>query len=308
MSTRAQISVVIPVHNGEPFVRNAVASALAQGPLVEEVLVCDDGSTDGTRGLIESLDGPVTLLPLPHTGNPSTVRNAGVERAASALVAFLDADDAWLPGKLEAQVAALAAGPQIGLVCTNALRQSEPGLVEGLRPLLESGAGFSGNVLDELVLSNFIITSSVLVRRQLVLDAGLFSVDEHLPAVEDYDLWLRVACITEVAYLERPWLVYRDWGASYRGEWSYIATARGLLRVLDRVEERFPGTRSAHRTAFRARRTGLNVEIAEAAMALGDASTARAAAWRVVRERPLERDNWRRLARAYSARGAAGAR
>lgn len=304
MSGHAKVSVVIPVYNGEGFIRNAIESAWAQGQVVDEVLVCDDGSTDGTRSLVKSLGGRVTLLAEPHSGNPSVVRNAGVERAACELIAFLDADDIWLPGKIEAQLSALSARPDVGLVCTNALRQTAPGLSEGLHPLLARGAGTSGSVLDRLVVSNFIITSSVLVRRQLLLDAGLFSVEEHLPAIEDYDLWLRVACITQVALFEQPWLVYRDWGPSYRSEWSSIETAKALLRVLDRVEERYPGTRSAHRAAFRTRRTGLNVEIAETAMAVGDASTARAAAWRVVRERPQEPDNWKRLARAYSGRSA----
>lgn len=305
MSGHAKVSVVIPVYNGEAFIRNAIESAWAQGPVVDEVLICDDGSTDGTRRLVESLGDRVTLLAEPHSGNPSVVRNAGVERASCELIAFLDADDVWLPGKIEAQLSALSAHPGIGLVSTNALRQTAPGRVEGLHPLLARAAGASGSVLDRLVVGNFIITSSVLVRRQLLLDAGLFCEREHLPGIEDYDLWLRVACIAQVAFLERPWLVYRDWGPNYRSEWSAMETAKGLLRVLDRVEERYPGTRSAHRAAFRTRRAGLNAEIAEAAMAVGDASTARAAAWRVVRERPQAPGTWKRLARAYAGRDAA---
>lgn len=305
MSALATVSVVIPVYNGEAFIRNAIESALAQGSAVDEVLVCDDGSTDGTRKLVESLGGRVRLVSEPHSGNPSVVRNAGVERATCELVAFLDADDVWLPGKIEAQLSVLSARPGIGLVCTNALRQTAPGVLEGLYPLVARGAGASGNVLDRLLVGNFIITSSVLVRRRLLLDAGLFCVEEHLPAIEDYDLWLRVACITQVAFLEQPWLVYRDWGASYRSEWAAIETAKGIFRVLDRVEERHPGTRSAHRAAFRRRRADLNVQIAAAAMALGDFATARAACWRAVRERPQAPRAWKYLALAYTSRGAA---
>lgn len=299
MSCAADVSVVIPVYNGRAFISSAVESALAQAPAVAEVLVCDDGSTDGTRELVESIGGRVRLIRLPHSGDPSLVRNAGVERASGELVAFLDADDVWLPGKIEAQVAALAARPGVGLVCANALRQTAPGIVEGLEPLLPPDAGSSGWVLDSLVVNNFIVTSSVLAHRTVLLDAGLFSADEHLPGVEDYDLWLRVACITQVAYLERPWLLYRDWGSSYRAEWSPIETAQGLLRVLERVEERYPGTSTTHRAAFRARRIALNRDIAETALALGAYPIARAAAGRVAVEQPLKRENWRRLTRAW---------
>lgn len=299
MSDSAEVSVVIPVYNGRAFVRNAVESALSQGPVVAEVLVCDDGSTDGTRELVESIDGRVTLVRLPHSGDPSLVRNAGVERASCELVAFLDADDVWLPGKIQAQAAELALRSGVGLVSTNALRQTAPGLVEGLEPLLPPDAGSSGWVLDSLVRDNFIVTSSVLALRRILLDAGLFSANERLPGVEDYDLWLRVACITQVAYLERPWLVYRDWGSSHRAEWSRIETEQGLLRALERVEERFPVASSAHRDAFKARRIAVNRDIAETALALGAYPIARAAARRVAVEQPLERENWRRLARAW---------
>jgi glycosyltransferase involved in cell wall biosynthesis len=299
VSGHAGVSVVIPVYNGESFVGNAVESALAQGPAVEEVLVCDDGSTDGTREAVEAMDGPVTLVERPHSGNPSVVRNAGVERAACDLIAFLDADDVWLPGKVEAQLSAFSTSASVGLVCTDALRQTAPGVVEGLAPLLSRISPVSGDVLDELVADNFIITSSVVVRKQLLLDAGLFLVDRHLPAIEDYDLWLRVACITQVVFLERPWLMYRDWGASYRSEWSAVETATGLLGVLDRVEERYPDAGSAHRAAFRKRRARLNVQISAAAMIAGDSSLARSAAWQAVRQRPQTPRAWKYLARAY---------
>ncbi len=298
MGDAARVSVVIPVHNGEAWVTRAIESALAQGEAVAEVLVCDDGSTDGTCDLVEACGGRVSLLRGGHSGNPAVPRNRGIRGAACELIAFLDADDAWLPEKLETQLAVFPAHPGTGLVCTNALRQTDPGTADGLLPLLPPGAGRSGRVLDRLVLSNFVVTSSVLVRRSLLFAAGLFCEDAALGA-EDYDLWLRVACVAPVAYLERPWVLYRDWGASYRDEWSAAQAREGLLAVLERAEHACRPSRPAERRAFRRRRTRLYADAADAAEARGDLAAARLAALRVALREPGERDNWGRVRRVF---------
>lgn len=294
----AGVSVVIPVYNGEAWIGRAIDSALAQGPAVAEVLVCDDGSTDGTPGLVRSFGATVSLLEADHCGNPAGPRNRGIRAAACRLIAFLDADDAWLPGKIEAQLAALRAHPGTGLVCTNAFRQADPAAADGLSSLLPSGAGRSGRVLDRLVLSNFIVTSSVLVRRNLLFAAGLFCDDEALGA-EDYDLWLRVARLAPVVYLEHPWLLYRDWGASYRDEWSAAAARSGMLRILRRAERACRPLEPAERRAFRRRRTRLYADAADAAEASGDVAAARLTALRVAVREPGERDNWGRVRRVF---------
>ncbi|MCE5190673.1 MAG: glycosyltransferase family 2 protein [Actinomycetia bacterium] len=250
MSVADRVTVVTPVYNGARFIRASVESALAQRPYVDEVFVVDDGSTDDSIAIVASFGDRVSVVALDHTGNPSVARNAGVERSSNDLIAFLDADDIWLPDKIAAQTAVLDARPEVGVVCTNAYRQTFEGQDEGMTPLLRAEFGTSGDVLDDLIVENFVITSSVLARKQSLLDAGMFSASEHLPAVEDYDLWLRVAHEVGFAYLSEPWLIYRDWGASYRGEWSAIQTAEGLLRVLERLDERYPGSGVARASAY----------------------------------------------------------
>jgi GT2 family glycosyltransferase len=306
VTTESTVTVVIPVYNGERFVAAAIQSALDQGSAVREVLVCDDGSTDGTRDAVRRFPARVRLVEKEHSGNPSVVRNAGIDESATELVAFLDADDVWLPGKLEQQLKALEANPDAAFVCTNALRQTEPGQAQGMLPLLPTALAPTEDALDSLIAENFVITSSVLCRRDVLVSAGMFPTDVHLPAVEDYDCWLRVAALGKVAYLPEPWLVYRDWGASYRGEWSALETARGLLHVLERLEERMPGTEAAHATAFRARRIALYEHIYGIAMRLGQGAAARDAAMRIFRLAPFRASSLKRLARSMlpsTARG-----
>jgi glycosyltransferase involved in cell wall biosynthesis len=291
------VSVVIPVYNGEQFIRAAVESALAQTPWVGEVIVVDDGSTDGTVSYAREFGEAVRIVELQHSGNPGVARNAGVTSAKGELIAFLDADDVWLPGKIEAQLEVIGANPTVGLVCTNAYRQTDPGQCSGMFPLLPMHAEQSGEVMDALLHENFIITSSVLTRRAELAAAGLFSVSEHLPAVEDYDLWLRVCSIVHVVYVDEPWLVYRDWGTSYRDEWSSVETARGVLRSLERLVEWNPSMGREHCRAMRARRASLHGEIASALWGLGDSSGARRSALTAVLQTPMTPQYWKRLVR-----------
>jgi glycosyltransferase involved in cell wall biosynthesis len=109
-----RVSVVIPAYDREGTLREALESVLAQGVPDVEVVVVDDGSTDGTAAVAERLAG-VRCLRRPHRG-PAAARNAGVAAAGGELLAFLDSDDLWAPGKLAAQLALLDAHPEVAMV------------------------------------------------------------------------------------------------------------------------------------------------------------------------------------------------
>src|SRR5918996_2260783 len=97
------VSVILAVHNREGSVARAIASVLEQTYRHLELIVVDDGSTDGTRAVVESFGGSLTLVTQAHAG-VYPARNRGLRHARGDLVAFIDSDDAWLPDKLEAQV------------------------------------------------------------------------------------------------------------------------------------------------------------------------------------------------------------
>ena len=111
---RPLVSVVIPAYNAEAVIGDALRSVFAQTFRDFEVVVVDDGSTDDTVGVLEAIGGGVRLLRQPN-GGPAAARNAGIAVTTAPLIAFLDADDEWLPAKLEMQMAYFAAYPEAGV-------------------------------------------------------------------------------------------------------------------------------------------------------------------------------------------------
>jgi len=118
MPPLADVSVVIPVYNGESFISDAIDSVLAQRGFSPEVIVVDNNSTDGTRRVVHDRYGERVTVMGETRPNAANARNAGARNAKGEWLAFLDADDIWLPEKLERQAQAVAAHPEAGLIFT----------------------------------------------------------------------------------------------------------------------------------------------------------------------------------------------
>ena len=113
------ISVIVPAFNAEKYIAEAVSSILAQDPAPDEVIIVNDGSTDNTGSIAESFDEPVRCFVQENTG-AAAARNMGIRQARGDILAFLDADDIWLPGKLSRQLALLAESAELGAVFAHA--------------------------------------------------------------------------------------------------------------------------------------------------------------------------------------------
>ena len=171
------VAVIIPAYNAARHVARAIESALAQTAPVSEVIVVDDGSSDNTAEIVRAFPPPVRLIQKPN-GGPGSARNLGGRETDAGWLAFLDADDWWFPEKLAAQLA-LAADPTVALVhCLPDHRDEAVPQVLGF---------------DHLWERNWIINSSVLLRRDVFITLGGFDEARELISVEDYNLWLRVA-------------------------------------------------------------------------------------------------------------------
>jgi glycosyltransferase involved in cell wall biosynthesis len=179
MKSIPQISVIIPAYNSADYIGNAIESALAQTCPPLEILVVDDGSTDDTAQVVASYPSPVRLLRQAN-GGPASARNHGAREAHGDWLALLDADDTWLPHKLEQQMPA-AMQPAVGLIA-NYPAQAFPGLHEPVTVTFEM-----------LWQRNRLMNSTVLIRRAVFEQLGGFDEDRNLICVEDYNLWLRVA-------------------------------------------------------------------------------------------------------------------
>jgi len=206
------ISVVIPAYNSEKFLEKAVRSVIAQERLPEEILIIDDGSTDGTQRVAEELisgqKGAKPQIKYIRQANqgPAVARNTGLKNASGDYIAFLDADDSWLPERLKTQLAVFQTDPNAGLVCSGRVRVDE---TTGQRTLNCEGDKLSGDgYLDLWTYRNYITTSSVLARKRCLDEVGGFDEDPRVLGSEDAELWLRIAEKFKIVYVNKPLVEY----------------------------------------------------------------------------------------------------
>jgi glycosyltransferase involved in cell wall biosynthesis len=198
------VTVVIPVFNASSLVGSALSSVFAQTYRDFEVVVVDDGSDD-QRQLISALEewaGRIIYVRQPNAG-PASARNAGIARASGDLVAFLDADDEWLPEKLEKQVAYFDRYPETGLLHTGVI--GDVGQAWGL-------AGRPQNAFCDLYHTRFFVaTLTVMIPTAVLRQVGGFDERREIH-IEDWDLWLRVAARYPFGYLPEALAYHRPGG------------------------------------------------------------------------------------------------
>jgi glycosyltransferase involved in cell wall biosynthesis len=217
---KKRISIVIPVFNGKDFIFDAVNSVLNQSRPADEIIVVDDGSTDGTSEIVAGFGTSVSVVRLPNQG-VGAARNAGIQAARGDWVALLDADDVWHPQKLTVFEKAFTDYPEAVLFFSDARVIDSGG--QSLRLL--SGDPKGPARWDRLLLRNWVITSSAVVKRPAAMAAGLFRTDFQCRAgVEDWDFFLRLMREGSSHYVPGAWTLYRHHPT------SAIQSQRRLLR------------------------------------------------------------------------------
>lgn len=181
------VSVVIPLWNAAPFIGETLDSVASQTHVAHEVIVVDDGSTDGGARVAERHALRPRVLTKPN-GGPASARNAGIRAATGELVALLDADDLWLPTKLERQVAFHRENPDAGLLYSDYARFED---VEGARRCQEERRR-PRESLRELLIGNQVPTLTAAFPRRVFDAIGPFDESRDLVGVEDYHYWLRI--------------------------------------------------------------------------------------------------------------------
>lgn len=215
--TAPTVSVVIPTHDRLQYLREAVDSVGAQTREDWELLVVDDGSSDGTVAYLEGLgEDRLRVLERTHTGNVAALRNVGIREARGEWVAFLDSDDRWRPRKLERQLEALEADPAAHWSYTRAVVIDAAG-AEVEDEWLGPAPATSGDVLEGLLRHEArIVMPAVMARRSLLMELGGF--DETLSFCEDYDLWLRLARRSSVRGVDQRLCEVRRHPANMTGD------------------------------------------------------------------------------------------
>ena len=217
-----EVSVIIPTYNRRAMLLEAIDSVHAQSIREFELIVADDGSTDGTAEHLTKLGKTVRVEHIEHRG-PAAARNHGVALARAPLIAFLDSDDLWLPAKLERQLAFMSANPDCAISQTNEIwirkgHRVNPGVRHRKR---------GGDIFIDSLRTCLISMSATMMRADLFRSLGGF--DETIVAAEDYDLWLRILIDHEAGLLDEP-LVTRRGG--HPDQTSATTPALDRFRIL----------------------------------------------------------------------------
>ncbi len=194
------VSVIIPTYNRAHLISRSIDSVFQQTFKDYEIIVIDDGSRDKTKEMLwERYGDRLVYIGKEKNEGLSAARNAGIKVARGKYLALLDDDDEWLPEKLEMQIALMDAASSPGLVYCNGFNVNEKGEV-----ISEIKGGARGTALDALLSFNCLgPPSSVLLQKDVLEKTGCF--DENLRALEDWDLWIRVAQLYEITSLTIAW-------------------------------------------------------------------------------------------------------
>ena len=285
----AKVSVVVPTYNSARFLGKALQSVLDQSFQDWELIVVDDGSTDNTREVVAAFQDRRIRYVYQENRGAAAALNAGVRSARGAYIAFLGADDRWMPEKLALQVAQLDSLPlNVGMVYSDLhLYSLEDETVLG--PFLEGRKPPRGRVLSHLLDTDgsFIHPCSSLIRREVFDRVGLF--DEGLKTHEDWDLWVRIAGVYEIEALDIPLGVYgrRPSQLTKDVQQMYLYGVEAKLRLLRSGTLR-PADRRALRHYLAHHHYGYGIKF----LSLGRRKEAWEAFFRSLRLRPGERKTY----------------
>ena len=193
----AFLSIIIPTFNRCELLCRALNSVFNQTYSDYEVIVVDDGSTDGTAEMLQKNFTQVRYFYQPNKG-VSASRNKGLEMSMGRWIAFLDSDDEWLPQKLEKQISLLKVKPDYKICHTEEIWVRNGIRVNQMKKHRKTGGWIFPHCLPLCAMS----PSSILIHRSVFDSIGNF--DTSLPACEDYDLWLRITAKYPVLYMEEP--------------------------------------------------------------------------------------------------------
>jgi glycosyltransferase involved in cell wall biosynthesis len=207
------VSVIIPVHNHEQFIGETIESVMNQSCPHTQIIVVDDGSTDGTRNVLETYGDRIEVIRQMNAGVVAA-RNTGINKAIGDYVCILDCDDLFLPNKVELQLAVFRNRPDVGLVHTGAMveRKTDTGW-ETWYTYIPVNFFTREACIGALLRSNMIVCSTVMVKRELFSQVGLFD-DTYRYNGEDYDMWLRLLTRCNFESVPQALLKYRWHGGN----------------------------------------------------------------------------------------------
>jgi glycosyltransferase involved in cell wall biosynthesis len=282
-----RVSVVIAAWNAKWCIGRALDSVLAGTRVPVEILVCDDGSTDGMAEWIEAnYRDPVQVLRLPHR-NAAEARVVGLDRARGEWLAFMDADDMWQPAKLECQLDLIARRPELRWLGTDGDLFSDDGVIRAswLSDYFDPVVDMDGDLLTPLLERCYPLLSSMLVERNAYREVGGLNVAYALSY--DYDLWIRLALRYPGAILAEP--LVRYYTGPHNLSRRYEARHREDQRIMRRLARGDVAAGASVRRRAAERAAALDFDLGLLSLRSGRIREARLRLWRSSSHGPLRR-------------------
>lgn len=227
------VSVVMPTYNRGNLLLHAVSSVLCQTYTDFELIIVDDGSTDGTQQLLGQLtDSRIKYIYQSNAGISSAM-NTGLRAASGTYVARLDSDDEWLPRMLEEAVRVLDEQPSVGLVYAKAQAFDLQG---NIRPqVIGAPPKFPDDILKSILCGDFVCTITAVIRKELLDQVGPF--EETLKGNEDWDMWIRLANVCKFAFIDTVLAHFRTHPGRITGPSSefFSDISEGRFHLLDKA-------------------------------------------------------------------------
>ena len=242
------VSVIIPTHNHAQFLSEAIESVLAQSYLNIELIVVNDGSADHTKEVVKRYGSKLIYIYQRNRGL-SAARNTGIKASRGGFLAFLDADDIWLPSKIEDQMKAIVNLKSVGLITCGNYQINEEGGIKS--QIVREKHPNKADLTKNLLFKNFVSGgSNALVRRECFEKVGLF--DEKLRSAEDWDMWFRINKYYEIKCVNKPLVKVRVVSNSMCSPLNVEKMLYNELLVLNRVfsDEQFKRKALAKRKAY----------------------------------------------------------
>lgn len=214
--SRPTVSIIIASYNCAAYIAETLQSVVAQTLKDIEIIVVDDGSSDTTRDIVSAFGAPVRLVAQTNSG-VCAARNRGIREAKGQYICLMDHDDYWFPDKLERQVRAMQAHPEVGVVYSAFTLWSRdekthqfpaPASLDTDIDPNAIDADYSGWIYHQFLIDCWMLTSTAMFRPEVFARCGVFDVS--LPYSEDWDLWLRIAQHYPFIKLSRATTLYRQ--------------------------------------------------------------------------------------------------
>jgi glycosyltransferase involved in cell wall biosynthesis len=285
-------SVIIPVYNTEAYIRESIESAINQHGVKHEIIVVNDGSTDKSLVIAKSFGNQVKIYNQKNMGL-SAARNSGANIASGNYLAFLDADDVWMPGKLLAQSNKIMEGYNI--VYTNRINIGQ------IRDLPEIHSDIvkmpEGDIWRDLLFGNMITASSSVILKELYRDIGGFNND--LRSCEDWDLWLRCSENNLIGFCPDPLVKYRFHSGGLSKNYMFMSQMRE--KVITSALNSDRGKALSQTTKLKVLANTWAASAWDAALAKDIVQSLRFY-WKALRLWPFDSSTWYNIARALAGR------